>query len=150
MPANVFQQPGQRAVRIGLLALVTGLLSACAPDNFLLERRSSDLDSFLNRISKNCGTLYLNEYQLWQLANNEQAVPEDQEAYFLDQASLLLYGKTTQKQYVTDLSAYFNDDSSRGKAAVQCILAQLPKTPPPTPKLYQEVDVVVPAISGGQ
>jgi len=146
MPANV--SPFQRRVRAMLVGMIAALAAtACAPDMFQLGR-STQLDNFLTKVSSNCGSMYINQYQVWLLANDENDTGAGAEDYFMDQASMLLYGTITPQQYIADLSGYFDDESPRGMKTYQCIIAQLPQNAPPLPKAYKEVMKAAPQVSG--
>lgn len=131
-----------------LLAGVAVALSttACAPDMFQLGE-STQLDNYMDRIAKNCGSMYINEYQVWVLAQGESSA-ETKQNYFLDQGSMLLYGTITPEQYIADMSGYFEDESPRGMKTYQCIIAQLPQNAPPLPKAYRGVMKAAPQLSG--
>ena len=149
MPAKFFKLSG--APRIPLGALLAGLavsvsLTACAPDMFQLGR-SSELDAYLNRIAKNCGKEYINGIEVWQLADDDTSLASD-ETYFIDQASMLLYGTITPEQWKADISGYFNDNSPRGQRAYNCIIGQLPTQAPALPKAYRDVMKAAPQVSG--
>lgn len=144
MPANVFKL-SVRSLLAGLAVALT--TTACAPDMFQLSRdRESHLNAYLDRVAKNCGSMYINQYQVWVLAIDDSAEPSDQ-AYFIDQASMLLYGTITPQQYIADISGYFNDMSPRGMKAYQCIIAQLPEQAPALPKAYREIQKAAPKIT---
>lgn len=125
--------------------MVAFMVSACAPDDFQLGK-SKQLDAYLNRISQNCGAMYINEFQVWVLALGESADAGYQD-FFIDQASMLLYGTITPEQYTADMSGYFDDMSPRGMKTYQCIIAQLPTEMPALPKAYREVQKAVPRIT---
>ena len=143
MPAKMLKV-SHRSLLAGLVVALTA--TACAPDNFQLGK-SKQLDAYLDRISKNCGAMYINEFQVWVLALGEGAEPGYQD-YFIDQASMLLYGTTTPEQYIADMSGYFDDMSPRGMKTYQCIISQLPQTEPKLPKAYREVMKAAPQVSG--
>ena len=133
--------------RLALACVIVSLMvTACAPDNFQLGK-SKQLDAYLDRISQNCGAMFINSFQVWVLALGESADASYQD-YFIDQASMLLYGTTTPEQYIADMSGYFDDMSPRGMKAYQCIIAQLPAQAPVLPKAYREVMKAAPQVSG--
>ena len=145
MPANVSQF--QRRVRAMLVGIIAALAAtACAPD-LMQVGISRNLDDYMDRISKNCGNMYINGFQVWVMAQGESADASYQE-YFLDQASMLLYGTITPEQYIADMSGYFDDMSPRGMKAYQCIIAQLPAQAPQAPKIYREVMKAAPQVTG--
>ena len=145
MPANV--SPFQRRVRAMLAGLAVAFTAtACAPD-LMQVGISKQLDDYMDRISKNCGNMYINGFQVWVLAQGESADPSYQ-VYFMDQASMLLYGTITPQQYIADMSGYFDDESPRGMKAYQCIIAQLPAQAPQAPKIYREVMKAAPQVTG--
>ena len=145
MPANVF--PFQRRVRAILAGLAVAFAAtACAPD-LMQVGISKQLDDYMDRISKNCGNMYINGFQVWVMAQGESADASYQE-YFLDQASMLLYGTITPEQYIADMSGYFDDMSPRGMKTYQCIIAQLPAQAPQAPKIYREVMKAAPQVTG--
>ncbi len=145
MPANLFKLSGRaRAMLAGLLVALSA--TACAPDMFQLGR-STELDDYLNRISKNCGKEYINGVEVWQLADDDASLAGDED-YFLDQASMLLYGTITPEQWKADISGYFNDNSPRGQRAYNCIISQLPSQAPSLPKAYKKVFRAAPQVSG--
>ena len=145
MPANFTKAVSKTRL---LLAGVAVALSttACAPDMFQLGE-STQLDNYMDRIAKNCGSMYINEYQVWVLAQGESSA-ETKQNYFLDQGSMLLYGTITPQQYIADMSGYFEDESPRGMKTYQCIIAQLPQNAPALPKAYREVMKAAPQVSG--
>ena len=146
MPANLSQfQRRARAILAGM-AVAVGV-TACAPDMYQLGV-STDLDNYLQKINKNCGSQYINNIQVWQLANDDQQAGPAQDAYFYDQTSMLLYGTITPEQYIADMSGYFDDESPRGKRAYQCIISQLPQNEPALPKAYRGVMKAAPQVSG--
>ena len=147
MPAKWFKFPGVARVWLAGLA-VASATSACAPDMMQLGR-SKDLDAYLDKIVKNCGSMYINDVQVWQFADDTQEVSAGDDSYFFDQASMLLYGTITPEQYIADMSGYFDDMSPRGMKSYQCIIAQLPQQAPPLPKAYREVMKAAPQVSGG-
>lgn len=53
-------------------------------------------------------------------------------SYFLDITSKLYYGETSPRQYRDDVSSFYPGTSP---AAIDCILARVPKDPPPKPGL---------------
>ena len=145
MPANLSQfQRRARAMLAGLAVALT--TTACAPD-LMQVGISTQLDNYMDRISKNCGNMYINGFQVWVMAQGESADASYQE-YFLDQASMLLYGTITPEQYIADMSGYFDDMSPRGMKAYQCIIAQLPAQAPQAPKIYREVMKAAPQVTG--
>ena len=145
MPANLFKLAGRpRSLLAGLLVALSA--TACAPDLMQIGI-SKQLDDYMDRISKNCGNMYINGFQVWVLAQGESADASYQE-YFLDQASMLLYGTIAPEQYIADMSGYFDDMSPRGMKAYQCIVAQLPAQTPQTPKIYREVMKAAPQVTG--
>ena len=101
----------------------------------------------MDRIVKNCGNMYINGFQVWVLAQGESADASYQE-YFLDQASMLLYGTITPEQYIADMSGYFDDESPRGMKTYQCIISQLPTQAPQAPKIYREIMKAAPQVTG--
>lgn len=145
MPAKFIQL--QVHCRIWLLGLLVALTAtACAPDMFHVGR-SNQLDAFLNRVAKNCGSQTIHGIEVWQLADDDGSLA-GQEDFFIDQASMLLYGTITPEQYMADLSGYFEDDSPQGKRAYQCIIAQLPTNDPKLPNAYRDVMKAAPQVSG--
>ena len=145
MPANL--SPFQRRARAMLAGLAVAFTAtACAPDLMQIGI-SKQLDDYMDRISKNCGNMYINGFQVWVLAQGESADPSYQ-TFFLDQASMLLYGTITPEQYIADMSGYFDDMSPRGMKAYQCIVAQLPAQAPQAPKIYREVMKAAPQVTG--
>lgn len=144
MPANLFKLP-VRSVLAGLTAVL--MVTACAPDMFQLGR-STQLDNFLSKVASNCGSMYINQYQVWLLANDENDTSAGQEDFFMDQASMLLYGTITPDQYIADMGGFFDDESPRGMKTYQCIIAQLPQNAPALPKAYREVMKAAPQVSG--
>ena len=146
MPAKLAAIWGR--TRFVLAGLVVALsTTACAPDMFQLGR-SKHLDDYLDRIAKNCGQMYINQYQVWLLADDEYDESQSYESYFLDQASMLLYGTITPEQYIADMSGFFDDMSPRGMKTYQCIISQLPDQAPPLPKAYRGVMKAAPQVSG--
>ena len=145
MPANLFKLAGRtRSLLAGLAVALSA--TACAPDLMQIGI-SKQLDDYMDRISKNCGNMYINGFQVWVMAQGESADASYQE-YFLDQASMLLYGTITPEQYIADMSGYFDDESPRGMKAYQCIIAQLPQNAPQAPKIYREVMKAAPQVTG--
>ena len=149
MPAKPLKLSG--ALRAPWRALLAGLamsvsVTACAPDMFKLGR-STELDAYLSRIAKNCGSQYINGIEVWQLADDDGSLAGDED-YFIDQASMLLYGTVTPEQWKADISGYFNDNSPRGQRAYNCIIGQLPTQAPALPKAYKEVFKAAPQVSG--
>ena len=143
MPAKILKV-SLRSLLAGLVVALTA--TACAPDNFQLGK-SKQLDAYLQKISDNCGAMYINQFQVWVLALDESADPGYQD-FFIDQASMLLYGTITPEQYIADMSGYFDDMSPRGMKTYQCIIAQLPQQAPALPKAYREVMKAAPQVSG--
>ena len=145
MPAKLFKLPGAlRVLMLGLVATVS--LTACAPDMFQLGR-STELDAFLSRVAKNCGSETIHGIEVWQLADDDSWLAS-QEDFFIDQASMLLYGTITPAQWKADISGYFDDQSPRGQRAYNCIIGQLPTQAPALPKAYREVMKAAPQVSG--
>ena len=145
MPAKPLKLSGAlRALVAGLL--VTATVTACAPDMFQLGR-STDLDAYLGRIAKNCGSKTIHGIEVWQLADDDGSLAGDED-FFIDQASMLLYGTITPEQWQADISGYFNDNSPQGMKAYQCIIAQLPANAPALPKAYKDVFKAAPQVSG--
>ena len=145
MPANLFKLVGRTRSLLAGLAIALSA-TACAPDLMQIGI-SKQLDDYMDRIVKNCGNMYINGFQVWVLAQGESADASYQE-YFLDQASMLLYGTITPEQYIADMSGYFDDMSPRGMKAYQCIISQLPQNQPKLPKAYREVMKAAPQASG--
>ncbi len=145
MPAKLFKLPsGVRLLLIGLTVALSA--TACAPDMFQLGK-SKHLDDYLDRIAKNCGSQYINGIEVWQLADDDGSLAGDED-YFMDQASMLLYGTITPEQWKADISGYFNDNSPRAQRAYNCIISQLPTQAPALPKAYKEVFKAAPQVSG--
>lgn len=145
MPAKPLKLSGAlRALVAGLL--VTASVTACAPDMFQLGR-STELDAYLSRIAKNCGSKTIHGIEVWQLADDDGSLAGDED-FFIDQASMLLYGTITPEQWQADISGYFNDNSPQGMKAYQCIIAQLPTNAPALPKAYKDVFKAAPQVSG--
>ena len=145
MPAKHLKLSG------ALRALVAGLamslsLTACAPDMFQLGR-STELDNYLSRVAKNCATESIHGIEVWQLADDDGSLA-GQEDFFIDQASMLLYGTITPEQWKADISGYFDDQSPRGQRAYNCIIGQLPTQAPDLPKAYKKVFKAAPQVSG--
>ena len=145
MPAKFINAVSKTRLWLAGLA-VTLSTTACAPDMFQLGV-SSQLDNYMDRVVKNCGSMYINDFQVWVLAQGESAAAS-QQTYFLDQGSMLLYGTITPEQYIADMSGYFDDESPRGMKTYQCIIAQLPQNAPALPKAYREVMKAAPQVSG--
>ena len=148
MPAKLFKLQGAfRFPRTFMIMLAIAFAATgCAPDMFQLGR-STELDHYLNRIVKNCGNQYIHGIEVWQLADDDGSLA-GQEDYFIDQASMLLYGTITPDQWQADISGYFDDNSPRGMKAYQCIIGQLPTQAPTLPKAYKEVFKAAPQVSG--
>ena len=148
MPAKLFKLQGAFRISRTLMAMLAIAVSAtaCAPDMFHLGR-STQLDDYLSRIGKNCGKETIHGIEVWQLADDDGSLA-GQEDYFIDQASMLLYGTITPDQWQADISGYFDDNSPRGMKAYQCIIAQLPTNAPALPKAYKEVFKAAPQVSG--
>ena len=149
MPAKLFKLPGAlraqlRTLMVGLI--VTASVTACAPDMFQLGR-STQLDNYLSRVAKNCGSETIHGIEVWQLADDDGSLAGDED-YFIDQASMLLYGTITPEQWKADISGYFDDNSPRGQRAYNCIIGQLPTQAPGLPKAYKEVFKAAPQVSG--
>jgi hypothetical protein len=145
MPANLFKLPSAlRALMVGLA--LTASVTACAPDMFQLGR-STQLDAYLSRIGNNCGQETIHGIEVWQLADDDGSLA-GQEDFFIDQASMLLYGTITPEQWKADISGYFDDNSPRGQRAYNCIIGQLPTQTPGLPKAYREVMKAAPQVSG--
>ena len=145
MPANLSQfQRRARAMLAGLA--IAFAATACAPD-LMQVGISTQLDDYMDRVAKNCGNMYINGFQVWVMAQGESADASYQE-YFLDQASMLLYGTITPEQYIADMSGYFDDMSPRGMKTYQCIIAQLPENTPALPKAYRTIMKAAPQVSG--
>lgn len=145
MPANMFKFVGRtRSLLAGLAVALSA--TACAPDLMQIGI-SKHLDDYMDRIAKNCGNMYINGFQVWVMAQGESADASNQE-YFLDQASMLLYGTITPEQYIADMSGYFDDMSPRGMKAYQCIIAQLPAQTPQAPKIYRTIMKAAPQVTG--
>ncbi len=145
MPANLFKLVGRTRSLLAGLAIALSA-TACAPDLMQIGI-SKQLDDYMDRIVKNCGNMYINGFQVWVLAQGESADASYQE-YFLDQASMLLYGTITPEQYIADMSGYFDDESPRGMKTYQCIISQLPTQTPQAPKIYREVMKAAPQVTG--
>ena len=145
MPANPFKFLGRGRSWLAGLAIALSA-TACAPD-LMQVGISKQLDDYMDRVSNNCGNMYINGFQVWVLAQGESADPSYQ-VYFLDQASMLLYGTITPEQYVADMSGYFDDMSPRGMKTYQCIISQLPAQAPQAPKIYREVMKAAPQVTG--
>lgn len=145
MPAKRYQlSSALRALLAGLAIALSA--TACAPDMFQLGR-STELDAYLSKVSQNCGKEYINGVEVWQLADDDSSLASDED-YFIDQASMLLYGTITPEQWKADISGYFNDNSPRGQRAYNCIIAQLPAQAPALPKAYKKVFKAAPQVSG--
>ncbi len=145
MPANPFKFLGRGRSWLAGLAIALSA-TACAPDLMQIGI-SKQLDDYMDRVSNNCGNMYINGFQVWVLAQGESADASYQE-YFLDQASMLLYGTITPEQYIADMSGYFDDMSPRGMKTYQCIISQLPAQAPQAPKIYREVMKAAPQVTG--
>lgn len=145
MPANLFKFVGRTRSLLAGLAIALSA-NACAPDLMQIGI-SQQLDDYMDRIVKNCGNMYINGFQVWVLAQGESADPSYQ-VYFMDQASMLLYGTITPEQYIADMSGYFDDESPRGMKTYQCTISQLPTQAPQAPKIYREVMKAAPQVTG--
>lgn len=145
MPAKLFKLAARGRLLLTGLAVALSA-TACAPDMFKVGR-STELDHYLGRIVKNCADQTIHGIEVWQLADDDGSLA-GQEDYFIDQASMLLYGTITPGQWQADISGYFDDNSPRGMKAYQCIIAQLPSNTPALPKAYKEVFKAAPQVSG--
>ena len=149
MPAKTLKLSGvsRAQLRTLMVSLAVALsVTACAPDMFQLGR-STQLDNYLDRVAKNCGSQTIHGIEVWQLADDDGSLAS-QEDFFIDQASMLLYGTITPEQWKADISGYFDDQSPRGQRAYNCIIGQLPTQAPALPKAYKEVFPAAPQVSG--
>lgn len=113
-----------------LLMLALAALSGCAVELMApgAWNDQPDFNAFLDRIAKDCQTI-----RGVSIANLENA----QDPSFLDATSKLYCGKmdaASYRQFITSFSA----DSPDSYQAVDCIVAHLPSTPPPTPSLVPD------------
>ncbi len=102
--------------------LVAATLSGCAPGAW---NEQSDTDKFFDAIENACPQ---------RIGGFEISTMENHNASFLDLTSQLYYGQITEARYREMITA-FSDSTAETNQAVDCIIAHLPKTPPPTPSV---------------
>ncbi|MBK1648194.1 hypothetical protein [Rhabdochromatium marinum] len=106
----------------GLVSLALSLmLSSCG--NGLIAPEGPKSNAFLNQLDANCGTLNIGDQPINYLLdiNNE-------DTYFIDEASKLAAGEIDQATFASDINAFY-PTGSNGRA-LQCIVAQLSPSAP--------------------
>ena len=96
--------------------------SGCAPGAW---NDQPDFNAFLDRVEAACPQR-IGQARISTLDNNDVS--------FLDTTSRLYYGKIDAAAYRQSITA-FHGSSAETQQAIDCILAHLPDTPPPTPGL---------------
>jgi hypothetical protein len=82
---------------------------------------------FFDRIAKECFGHRLGSGSVYERVNSPT-----EGSYFLDIASKLYYGETSPRRFRDDVSSFYPGTSP---AAIDCILARVPRDPPPKPGL---------------
>ena len=111
----------QRPNVLALMAVVgTLVLAGCSGNPALSDRvvENKGAEAFLDRIEKNCGSLYVGSNQIRDLLG----VSSD-DTYFIDATSKLYFGKVDKQGYAGDINAFYPAD--RNKKALDCIFQQL-------------------------
>jgi len=109
--------------RLFPVALVGGVvLAGCGTDPAVSDRlvENKGAEAFLNKIEKNCGTLYVGSNQIRDLLG----VSSD-DSYFIDVTSKLYFGKVGKDGYANDINAFY--PTNRNQKALDCIFQQLAK-----------------------
>jgi hypothetical protein len=104
-----------------VLALVTAQ-SGCAPGAW---NDQSGFDAYLDTIEDACPQ---------RIGQATISTLEDNDASFLDTTSKLYYGKIDAAGYRQFITA-FHGSSTETQQGIDCIVAHLPKLPPPAPGL---------------
>jgi hypothetical protein len=101
-------------------------LGGCAPGAW---NEQSDTDKFFDAIENACPQ---------RIGGAEISTLENHNASFLDVTSRLYYGKIDPAGY-RELVTSFSDSSAETNQAIDCIIAHLPNTPPPSPSLLPDM-----------
>ena len=113
--------------------LLSALLSAgCAPDAMTSRSEQAGYDGFLTQVASKCNPLMLGSHNIGQEIQFSHGIGDDSYDYFLDITSRLYYGQISPASYRGAVQGFFGpgDDTNRG---LDCIVANLPTTPPPMP-----------------
>ena len=101
-------------------AVLTGLLSACAPDSWS-NAKATGFNGFLKTIQVQCSPLLLGGQEMsWAL---QTGAGDNNYMFFLDQTSKLYYQKIGPSGYAESLTAFFGAGYER---AINCIVVKLP------------------------
>lgn len=112
--------------RLVLVSALVTSLSGCAPDAWNAQ---SGYDVFMDTIETACPQR-INGIEISTLENNS--------ASFLDINSRLYYGKIDAAQYREYVTGFY-DSSAETNQAIDCIIAQVPKSSPPAPGMLPDM-----------
>lgn len=118
-------------IAVFAVSLATLLAAGCAPDD-MVNRQATGLDAFTAQIASKCNPLMLGSHNMGQELMYSRGIGDDSYDYFLDITSRVYYGQISPASYRGAVLSFFGagDDTSRG---IDCIIANLPSTPPPVP-----------------
>jgi hypothetical protein len=119
------------AIAIVATALSALFAAGCAPDD-MVNRQATGFDAFTSQIASKCNPLVLGSHNVGQELLYSHGIGDDSYDYFLDITSRLYYGQISAASYRGAVLSFFGagDDTSRG---IDCIIGNLPSTPPPVP-----------------
>jgi len=106
-----------------VLIICAAALGGCAPGSAYNE--SAAQDQFFDKIGNECSGHAVGNESIYELVNGTTSG-----SYFLDVTSKLYYGEISTRQYQDDINSFFPGTT---QAAIDCILARVPKDPPPKP-----------------
>jgi hypothetical protein len=118
MPPALTALPSRLMFVLALVAAQSG----CAPGAW---NDQPDFDAFLDTIEDACPQ---------RIGRARISTLETNDPSFLDTTSKLYYGKIDAAAYRQSITA-FHGSSAETQQAIDCIIAHLPDTPPPTPGL---------------
>ena len=99
-------------------------MMGCAPDAWNSQQQAG-FGKWLDGVVAQCGRMPTGDGTLGEALQGLGAAAADG-SYYLDQTSRLFYGKITPESYRSSVAA-FAVSSAEGRAAADCVIAQLPQ-----------------------
>ena len=98
----------------------------------MVNREATGYNAFLAQIASKCNPLMLGEHDVSTEIRYNRGINGDQYDYFVDVTSRLYYGQSSAASYRGAIQSFFGEDP-RTNRGIDCIIANLPSTPPPMP-----------------
>ena len=127
----MLRRKARSRISVMALALTALVVAGCAPDD-MVNRKATGFDAFTTQIASRCNPLMLGSHNIGQELMYSHGIGDDSYDYFLDITSRVYYGQISTASYRGAVLSFFGagDDTNRG---IDCIIANLPSTPPPVP-----------------